>query len=129
MDFQSSGFLAGEAWCWAGRDSGSGRVVSWCKFASFQRCFAFLDIESQLGGFAGLSNFKCPRAGSATRCGSEAWPMGGRWGVEVDWSEWLGDCCGLGVARPWIGGSLVGGGEKCSSVSAAVGVVVSSASA
>jgi hypothetical protein len=37
----------------------------------------------------------------------------------------FGECRGLGVARPWIGGSLVGGGEGCASVSSAAGAMVS----
>ena len=60
--------------------------------------------------------------------GSEPWPMGGRWGVEVAWSVGLGECCGLGVAQSRIGGSLVGGDEVCVSVLAVTAAVISSTS-
>ena len=77
--------------------------------------------------FCGLCGFGSLRAIDRD---SSPWPMGGRWGVEVDWSIGLGECRGLRVAWSRIGGSMVGGGEGCVSAGmAAAGAMASSASA
>ena len=88
------------------------RIFDWRWFLDFplsQRSFCLFDIDPQSAGLFGfeIRRVSCGTVASsaAAWCGSKPLPIGGMGGVEV------GRSVGLGVAWPWIGGSLVGGGR------------------
>ena len=123
IESQSSGFLVGEIACGA---SSMGNSELSLRFFSFQRCFAFFDMECQSGGFTGfVSEFLCDggcssvSAAGATRDSNSESPtcIGGGLDIRVVWSPELGGFFGLGDPRRFMGGRAGDGddvlGEEC----------------
>ena len=70
-----------------------------CRWFLFQSCRLPFDMVSQSAGQFGFRSL-LGRGSSTAWSDTEPWPMDGRLGVEVAWSVGLGECRGLGVARP-----------------------------